>query len=435
MRRFALIAALALAAAASPAGRADAQGIAFSEGTPFAEVLRRGRTEKKPVMLDAYAVWCGPCKQLDRQTFADPTVGAWARKNVFAAKVDAEKGEGRRLSQRYAVRAFPTILFLDAAGNEIDRISGVYPPADFIRVADAILAGKTPLAEAMTKIKTSWDPAMAGSVAAQLAQRNDLPRLSVIARRAAEEDPDLIEPGSREAFLYFVSLEDGAGKLSSETLDLIESVAPRLSADPRVAILRLAASREQSRRGDGAAARASALAGLKGLDESSPFAADLQGALAVAERTAKKPAAAVAAARKAVALAEKSGGGAWGRVSGQVALAETLAFAGQNDEARKTLGAALGPASNDPGLLVRASALLLVLKDVPGALAHARRAVEVSQGGDAAAHAALGEALAASGDPNGAGSEFARAAELEPENAAFRRRLEAFRPKKGAKAA
>lgn len=141
------------------------------------------------------------------------------------------------------------------------------------------------------------------------------------------------------------------------------------------------------------------------------------------------------AARKAVALAEKSGGGAWGRVSGQVALAETLAFAGQNDEAKKTLGAALGPASNDPGLLVRASALLLVLKDVPGALAHARRAVEVSQGGDAAAHAALGEALAASGDPNGAGTEFARAAELEPENAAFRRRLEAFRPKKGAKAA
>jgi tetratricopeptide (TPR) repeat protein len=130
-----------------------------------------------------------------------------------------------------------------------------------------------------------------------------------------------------------------------------------------------------------------------------------------------------------------SGGGAWGRVSGQVALAETLAFAGQNDEAKKTLGAALGPASNDTGLLVRASALLLVLKDVPGALAHARRAVEVSQGGDAAAHAALGEALAASGDPNGAGSEFARAAELEPENAAFRRRLEAFRPKKGAKAA
>lgn len=435
MRRFALLAALALAAAASTAGRAGAQGIVFSEGTPFAEVLRRARAEKKPVMVDAYAVWCGPCKQLDRMTFADPTVGAWARKNVVAAKVDAEKGEGRRLSQRYAVRAFPTILFLDSSGNELDRISGVFPPADFIKAGDAILAGRTPIGDAIGKLRTSWDPALASSVAVQLAQRNDLARLSIVARRAVEEDPDLLESGARETFLYLVSLEDAAEKLSPETLDLIESIAPRLSADPRVVILRLAASREQARQGDAAAARASALAGLKGLPENSPFAPDLYGALASAERLAKKPAAAVAAARKSLALADNAGGGAWGRASRQVALAETLAFAGQNDEAKKTLDLALAATSSDPGLLVRASALRLVLKDVPSALASARRAVEVSQGGDAKAHAALGEALAASGDTKGAVSSFTRAAELEPENAAFRRRLDALRPKKGAKAA
>jgi tetratricopeptide (TPR) repeat protein len=435
MRRFALLAALAFAATVPPAGRAGAQGIAFSEGTPFAEVLRRARAEKKPVMLDAYAVWCGPCKQLDRMTFADPTVGAWARKNVVAAKVDAEKGEGRRVAQRYAVRAFPTILFLDASGNELDRISGVFPPADFIKAAESILSGNTRLGEAIRKLSSSWDPALAGGIAAQLAQRNDLARLALIARRAVEEDPDLLEDGARETFLYLVSLEDGAEKLSAETLDLIESLAPRLSADPRVVILRLAASREQTRRGDAKAARASALAGLKGLPEDSPFSADLYGALASAERAAKKPEAAVAAARKAVALGQKTGDGGWARVSRQFALAETLAFAGQNDEARKTLDAALGPASNDPGLLARASTVLLVLKDVPGALANARRAVEVSQGGDAKAHAALGEALAASGDRTGAASAFARASELEPDNDALRRRLDALRPKKGAKAA
>lgn len=435
MRRYALLAALALAAAAPFAGRAGAQGISFSEGTPFAEVLRRARAEKKPVMLDAYAVWCGPCKQLDRTTFADATVGAWARKNVVAAKVDAEKGEGRILSQRYAVRAFPTILFLDASGNELDRISGVFPPEDFIKAGEAILSGKTPIGQAIARLDATWDAALAGSVAAQLAQRNDLARLAPIARRAVEEDPVLLEAGAREAFLYLVSLEDGTGKLSAETLDLIESVVPRLSADPRVVILRLAASREQARRGDAAAARASALAGLKGLPESSPFAPDLYDALAAAEKAAKKPDAAVTAARKAVALGEKSGGGSWARVSRQVALAETLAFAGQADEAKKTLGTALGPASGDAGLLSRASALLLGVKDVPGALAYARRAVEVSQGGDATAHAALGEALAASGDRSGAASAFARAAELEPENRAFRRRLDALRPKKGAKAA
>jgi tetratricopeptide (TPR) repeat protein len=437
MRRFVLLGALALVApaAAVPAGTVVAEGVPFSEGRPFAEALRRARAEKKPLMVDAYAVWCGPCKVLDRMTFSDATVGAWARKNVIAVKVDAEKGEGRRLSQRYGVRAFPTILFIDPSGNELDRMSGVFPPEDFIKGGDSILTGKTRLGEAMANLARTWDPAAAGNVAAQLAQRNDLARLRSLARRAIEEDPGLLEPGARETFLYLVSLEDGAEKLSAETLDLIESLAPRLSADPRVVILRLAASREQTRQGDATAARASALAGLKDLPEGSPFAADLHTALAAAERAGKRPEAALAAARKAVALGENAGGGAWARAARQLGLAEALAFAGQGAEAKKMVDVALEQASTDPALLARASTLLLSLKDVPGALARARRAVETSQGGDARAQAALGEALAASGDAKAAVEAFSRAAEIEPENGAFRKRLDALRSKKGAKAA
>ena len=434
MRRFALLATLLLALPAVPARGETAPGVAFLEGRPFAEALRRARAEKKPLMVDTYAVWCGPCKQLDRTTFADPQVGAWARKNVVAVKVDAEKGEGRRLAQRYAVRAFPTVLFLDSSGNELDRMQGVFGPEDFVRLGDAILAGRTPLGEALAKLAKAWDPELAGGIARQLAQRNDLPRLRPIAVRAAEEDPGLLEDGAREAFLYLVSLEDGVEKLSPETLDLLETVAPKLSADPRVAILRLAAAREQVRQGDGAAARASALAGLKALPEGSPFAADLHSALAAAERAAKRPEAALAAARKAVALGESAAGGAWGRASRELLLAETLAFAGQPGEARKMVDVAVGASSGDPALLARASALLLALNDVPAAVARARRAVEVSQGGDARSQVALGESLAASGDAKGAVSAFARAVELEPENGAARRRLESLRARRPAKA-
>jgi thiol-disulfide isomerase/thioredoxin len=434
MRRYALLAALALAVSVADPREAAAHGVSFLEGKPFAEALRRARAEKKPLMVDTYAVWCGPCKQLDRMTFADAAVGAWAKQKVVAVKLDAEKGEGRRIAQRYAVRAFPTILFLDPSGNEMDRISGVFGPEDFVAAGDAILAGRTPLGEAIAKLAKAWDPVLAGGVARQLAQRNDLPRLRPIAIRAAEEDPGLVEDGAREAFLFLVSLEDGVEKISPETLDLIEAVAPRLSADPRVAILRLAAARELARQGDGAGARASAQAGLKALPEGSPFAADLWAALAGAERAAKKPDAALSAARKAVALGESAAGGAWARASRQLALADTLAFAGQKGEARKMVDVALAEASSDPALLSRASALLLSLGDVPAAVARARRAVEVSEGGDARAQSALGEALAASGDAQGAAAAFARVAELEPSNAAARKRLETFRSRRPAKA-
>lgn len=435
MRRLARSAALVLAVATTSAGAAAAQGISFNEGRPFAEMLKKARAEKKPLMVDTYAVWCGPCKQLDRMTFADPRVGDWARKSVVPVKVDAEKGEGRRIAQRYALRAFPTILFLDSSGNELDRISGVFPPQDFIGAAESILAGRTALAEALKKLQKEWDPALAGSAAAQLAQKNDLARLRPLARRAVEEDPGLTEAGARDTFLYLVSLEDGVEKLSAETLDLIESLAPRLSADPRVVILRLAASREQARLGDAASARASALAGLKGLPEGSPFAPDLYSALAVAERLGRKPDAAVEAARKAVALGESSAGGAWARANRQLGLADALAFASQPAEARKMIDLTLSQSPADPALLARVSGLLLTLKDVPAAVAQARRAVESSQGGDARAQAALGEALAAAGDAKGASAAFARAAELEPENAALKKRQDAARAKKSAKPA
>ena len=435
MRRFALPAVLALAGFTTLAGTAAAQGISFNEGRPFAEMLRKARAEKKPLMVDTYATWCGPCKQLDRTTFADPGVGEWARKNVIAVKIDAEKGEGRRIAQRYAVRAFPTILFLDPQGNELDRISGVYPPQSFVGAGDAILAGRTALADALKKLQKEWDPALAGGAAQQLGQKNDLARLRPLASRAVEEDPGLLEPGARDTFLYLVSLEDGAEKLSPETLDLIESLAPRLSADPRVVILRLAASREYARLGNASSARASALAGLKDLPDTSPFAPDLYAALAVAERLGKKPDAAVVAARKAVALGENSGGGSWVRTQRMLGLAEALAFAAQPAEARKTVDAALAQAPSDPTLLSRASTVLLSLKDVPAAVEKARRAVEVSQGGDALSQAALGEALAASGDAKGASAAFARATELEPENAALKKRLDAARAKKPAKPA
>ncbi len=435
MRRFAPLAALALALAAAPSREAAAQGVLFSEGRPFAEALRRARAEKKPLMVDAYAVWCGPCKQLDRMTFADESVGTWAKKNVIAVKLDAEKGEGRRVAQRYAVRAFPTILFIDPSGNELDRISGVFGPADFIRAAQSILEGRTPLGEAIARLGKTWDPELAGSIAAQLAQKNDLARLLPIARRAVEEDPELAEPGARDAFLYRISLEDAAEKLSPEALDVIETVASRFGDDPRVAILHLVAAREYVRRGDAASARASANAGLGKLPAGSPIAGDLYAALSGAERAAKKPDAALAAARQAVATGEKVNAPGWVRVSRLLDLAESLLLSGQGAEAKKTVGVAMEQSVSDTALLVRASALLLRLKDAPGALARAQRAVEVSQGGDPKAQAALGEALAATGDSKGAVAAFARAVELDPDDASAKKRLDELRRKGRVKAA
>lgn len=93
------------------------------------------------VMVDFKTDWCSWCKRLDRDTFSDPSVVAELGELV-ALQLDAEK-EGIEAAEKYGVRSFPTIVFLDTAGHEIDRILGYLPPDAFLAEVQRIRAGDT----------------------------------------------------------------------------------------------------------------------------------------------------------------------------------------------------------------------------------------------------------------------------------------------------
>lgn len=413
-----------LAAASLPGGgeTPPPMAVPFLTGRPLAEALRKAKAEKKDILLDVYAVWCGPCKLMDRTTFSDAAVGAFVKANFIPVKVDAEKGEGRRIAQRYMVTSFPTVLFLDSAGNEIDRLTAVFPSEAFVTAGRNILAGKTPLLEALAALKKSWVPKEAAGLAQELVRRNDVARLRPIVIRLVSEEADL---GSPETNLHFLTLlaglEDFQGRLSPETADLVATFLPRAGTDVRRAPLALALAREQVRRGEPDAARATVKKTLEIIGEKGPYTAELYAALGSAERKAGRTDAATAAFRKAVDLSVAAGAPAATVGEHQMELADVLAASGKSAEARAALQAGLERRGSDPNAHVRASKVALVLKDKPEAVAHARRAVALSQGEDAASQAALGAALAASGDATGAAAAWKRAAELDPQNPEYRR--------------
>ncbi len=64
---------------------------------------------------------------------------------MLSYKIDAEKGEGPELKDRYAVSGFPTIIFLRSDGLEVDRIVGYLPPEDFLAEIKRIQAGTNTL--------------------------------------------------------------------------------------------------------------------------------------------------------------------------------------------------------------------------------------------------------------------------------------------------
>lgn len=101
----------------------DSKGIDFKD-ISFDEALALAKKENKLVFLDAYAVWCGPCKMMDRTTFKSEQVGALFNKNFINIKIDMEKGEGPALAKKYQVTAYPTFFVLNPDGKMVKRIIG-----------------------------------------------------------------------------------------------------------------------------------------------------------------------------------------------------------------------------------------------------------------------------------------------------------------------
>ncbi len=408
--------------------------VPFIEGKPFAEVLRRARAENKPVMLDVVAAWCGPCKIMDATTFSDAAVVDWTKKTVIPARVDAEKGEGRRISARYQAFSFPTVIFLDGEGNEIDRLVGGYGAVDFRRGAEALLAGRTQLLASLAKLKSAWSVDEALPLANALALRRDLARVRPIALRLVGEEGDLGRPEIFQLFAQLVAIETLDNDHSAETGDLIATFLPRLGNDPRRGFLAAALVTGLGQRGDIATARTVAAETLAATGESSPYSADVLAALGAAERKAGNGPQALLAFRRAAALAEKNGAAPGARVEREFDLAEALAASGKPAEAKKaySAGTAIGPL--DTQLAARAARVALALKEPAAALQHARQAVELSNGEDANAQGALAAALRATGDRAGASAALKRAADLDPRNPEYKGTASDARRKKSPRA-
>jgi thiol:disulfide interchange protein len=108
-------------------------------GNDLHAALQRASSERKPVMVDFYTDWCRWCVRLDQTTYADRAVRT-ALRRVIPVKLDAERG-GREQAERYGVDGYPTVIFLDAQGQELGRIPGYLPPRPFLRELDDILGG------------------------------------------------------------------------------------------------------------------------------------------------------------------------------------------------------------------------------------------------------------------------------------------------------
>jgi thioredoxin-related protein len=88
------------------------------------------------VMVGFFTDWCTWCERMAQETFTDPRVREELARLV-PMWLDAE-GEGLDLATRFEVTTYPTLVFLDSRGREIERLCGYLPPDKLLEQLERI---------------------------------------------------------------------------------------------------------------------------------------------------------------------------------------------------------------------------------------------------------------------------------------------------------
>jgi len=100
------------------------------------EGLKLAKSQKKPVLVDFAAEWCGPCQRMLNGTYKDPSI---VKKSASFIMVLIDIDQQQSLARKHNVEAVPTMLFLRPDGTQISRAVGYKDAKQLAEMMDSAL--------------------------------------------------------------------------------------------------------------------------------------------------------------------------------------------------------------------------------------------------------------------------------------------------------
>ena len=183
----------------------------------FESALKEAAASDRVILIYFRADWSQPCDWVDRGSFGKKKMVTYISRYFIPLRVD-DTEETSPLSRRYGIRVYPTVLFLDPAGEPLHMVLGPRMPRQFYDIMEKVrmLPGLIQAQKASPDdLEANFSPGMA------FADLNQLRRAAPFLKRAAELDPEN-KHGRRdkaELLLAMAPLEDGDSARVLENLD------------------------------------------------------------------------------------------------------------------------------------------------------------------------------------------------------------------------
>ncbi|TVQ15157.1 MAG: DUF255 domain-containing protein [Balneolaceae bacterium] len=116
----------------------DASGVAW---VPLHTAIENAQADGKKILIDVYTEWCGYCRRMNAETYADATVQETLNNYFYPVRLNAESknfidfaGQAvteQELALAFGVRGYPTTVILDSDGSAVGRQPGFMDATDF----------------------------------------------------------------------------------------------------------------------------------------------------------------------------------------------------------------------------------------------------------------------------------------------------------------